>query len=383
MTLIVPSPYAARLTKLRTAMAAKGADLALIDHGELIGWLTGYSGSETMYRAVLVPMRGVPWIVLRKLDAPQVEAQGWMGAAWRDHVIGFNDWDDPFAEVAHSIVARGFRLARILIDNASYSFTAHAQSRLTQALEQTTFSYCSGLSDQLRAVKDEVEIELLRRAAGIADRSMERLRGETGVGSTTRQAGAIVASSYMGYGADDGQVGRICKGQSDTGFLHAVLNDEPLREGDVLHVELVPRVSHYSARLMRPIAIGSANPETTRLVETLIAHQDRQIAAMASGAIAGEVDAIIREGLLGDGLRQTYENVSGYLLGLYGRTPRSSDFSLAFLPGSRWVLEAGMVFHMYTSAAGIGVSETVLVTDQGGERLTRTPRRLLVSGQRG
>jgi Xaa-Pro dipeptidase len=38
-----------------------------------------------------------------------------------------------------------------------------------------------------------------------------------------------------------------------------------------------------------------------------------------------------------------------------------------------------MVFHMYVSAAGASFSETVLVTETGPERLTRTPRRLLSS----
>jgi Xaa-Pro dipeptidase len=35
-----------------------------------------------------------------------------------------------------------------------------------------------------------------------------------------------------------------------------------------------------------------------------------------------------------------------------------------------------MVFHMYTSARGVSLSETVLVTDTGAERLTHTERRL-------
>jgi Xaa-Pro dipeptidase len=38
-----------------------------------------------------------------------------------------------------------------------------------------------------------------------------------------------------------------------------------------------------------------------------------------------------------------------------------------------------MVFHMYVSAAGASFSETVLVTPDGPEILTRTPRRLLTA----
>ncbi len=83
--------------------------------------------------------------------------------------------------------------------------------------------------------------------------------------------------------------------------------------------------------------------------------------------------------MLAEGLRPVYDNVTGYTLGLYGRTPRTSDFSRVFLPNARWRLEQGMVFHMYVSAGGLGFSETVVVEAEGGRRLTATPRRLLAN----
>ena len=47
-----------RVAEARAAMAAFGADLLLVDHGELLAWLTGYTVSETMYRAALLPREG-------------------------------------------------------------------------------------------------------------------------------------------------------------------------------------------------------------------------------------------------------------------------------------------------------------------------------------
>ena len=377
----IPEPFASRIARLRVLLDESESDLLLADHGELMAWITGYTVSETMYRAVLVGRDAPPWMVLRDLDAPQVGGQGWLA-----DVEGFADWDNPFAAVAASIRRRGFASARIVVDSASYSFTVDAQSRLRAELPGARFVYRPGMSDRLRAVKDTTEIDLLRRAADIADRSMERLRAGVGPGVTVREAGALAASSYLALGADGGHVGRICRGAGATGFLHAELDDRPLRAGDVLHAELVPRVKRYSARIMRPIAVVAPDgqvPDAVRtLVERLVFHQDRQIAAMADGAKAADVDAVLRDALVGEGIRERYDNVTGYMLGIYGRTPRASDFSHTFLPTSDWPLRAGMVFHMYASAEGVGVSETVLVTANGGEHLTRTPRRLLVGGSR-
>ncbi|WP_281023779.1 M24 family metallopeptidase [Rhizobium leguminosarum] len=128
---------------------------------------------------------------------------------------------------------------------------------------------------------------------------------------------------------------------------------------------------------MRPIVVGGPSAELTATAGKLVELQDRQIMAMKPGALARDVDAIMRRGALDTGLRPTYENVTAYTLGLYTRTPRTSDFSRVFLPTSNWVLEEGMVFHLYATARGLGFSETVVVDKVGGTRLTKTPRLVL------
>jgi Xaa-Pro dipeptidase len=75
-------------------------------------------------------------------------------------------------------------------------------------------------------------------------------------------------------------------------------------------------------------------------------------------------------------LRTSYDNITGYTLGYIG-LPRTSDFTRVFHPHVDWELRSGMAFHMYTSAAGLAFSETILITDDGHERLTLSPRTLL------
>jgi Xaa-Pro dipeptidase len=58
--------------------------------------------------------------------------------------------------------------------------------------------------------------------------------------------------------------------------------------------------------------------------------------------------------------------------------PKLADFARLFTPAAEWTLLPNMVFHMYLSASGISVSETVRVTEDGFESLTRTPRSIQV-----
>ncbi len=364
--------YDWRIAKAHAAMDAAAVDLLLIDSGELLAWLTGYTVSETMYRAAFFPRHGSPWFVLRELDEAPCREKTWIS-----DIIGFADTTNPHEAIASSIHARGFASARIGADFASYSFSADTAAKLRAHLPQAQFVALPGISDSLRWVKSACEIAVLTQAAGIADRAMLAIAQNTRAGSSTRTAAATAAATFLLEGADSGETGPIVKASGDHQFLHGSFKSELLDAGDILHVELIPRVGGYGARLMRPIVIGSASARLQDIASRIIALQDRQIEAMKPGVPACEADAIVRQGLLSSGLRQRYDNVTAYTLGLYTRTPRTSDFSRVFLPDADWPLEEGMVFHVYTTAARLGFSETVVVTPEGGRRLTMTPRHLL------
>ncbi|WAH62037.1 M24 family metallopeptidase (plasmid) [Pseudomonas silvicola] len=75
---------------------------------------------------------------------------------------------------------------------------------------------------------------------------------------------------------------------------------------------------------MRPFVWGDLR--SAELALHYHAIQDEQFRAMKPGVSAREVDAIVREGLLRNGLRTDYPNITGYALGLYTRTPRPVIF---------------------------------------------------------
>lgn len=368
--------YDRRITLARDAMASSGpkgeVDLLLADSGELLAWLTGYTVSETMYRAAFLPREGDAWFTLRALDEAPCREKSWI-----TDIVGFADTEEAQAAVATSIHAHGFGKARIGLDTNSYSMSAATFMRLQTLLPDATFVPMPGLSDSLRWVKSKEEISLLAQASAIADKAMAEIAPQARPGMTTRDAAAIASGVFLREGADTGEVGPVVKASGSHEFLHGVFKTEAIVEGDVLHVELIPRVGNYGARMMRPIVVGAPSAELVATAEKLVELQDLQIAAMKPGAIARDVDAIMRQGALDAGLRPVYENVTAYTLGLYTRTPRTSDFSGVFLPTSDWPLEEGMVFHLYATAKGLGFSETVVVGKNGGIRLTKSPREIM------
>lgn len=369
--------FAARIGRLRTKLADAGVAVGLFDEIEAMTWLAGFGNSENRWRCLGVPLHGEPFFLIRALDAGPCRQR-----VWFDDVIAFRDWEEPMPVLAAALAERGLADAVIGLDLGSYSMTAGRYAALRAALPQARIVDLGAAVSELRLIKSPAELALLRCAAAVADEALRRAAACCVPSGSQRDAARAAQATFLDLGADPGLPGPISVGRG-WDFLHAAMDDAPLVPGDVVHIEMIPRVRGYGARVMRCVSVGPPAPALVHAAAQLASLQDRQIAAMRPGARAADVDAILRDGVLAAGLRPDYDNITGYTLGLYAAaTPRTSDFTRIFHPGATWSLEPGMVFHMYVSAAGASFSETVLVTERGAERLTRTARTLLTTSAR-
>jgi Xaa-Pro aminopeptidase len=375
MTSIVFSreEYARRLAAMRAKMRERDAELVLVDEAEHLAYLTGFDRSATRYQACAIPLEGEPVMFLRALDEPSFLERSWL----TDRVT-ISDWEDPVAIIARELNRRGWANRRIGLEVDSNYLTVRRWQALTAAFPAASFVDFGEVLRELRLRKSPDEVALLRRAANIADRALVAAVTAAGEGRNEREAAAAASRTFLELGADSPRVGVVTSGSRATS-LHGGLGSHRLERGDLLHMELVPQVHGYSARIMRPTAIGAASPTQVDTARVLVELQDRQLAAMKPGIVAADVDRVVREGVLAAKLRDRYDNATGYTLGYYAPwSPRTSDFTRLFVPTATWALESGMVFHMYVSAQGLAFSETVLVTDGGVERLTQTERILFV-----
>lgn len=376
--LTFPLPeYEDRLRRVRALMRERGTDVLVLDEIEAMSWVSGYGVSENMWHCCVVPLDAPPFLVIRSLDAPPARAR-----CWFSDIIAFRDWDDPVLVLVGELRKRGLDRARVGVDFHSYSMTIARYEQLRTALPSATFSNFGRGIAELRWRKSAAEIALMRRVAGVADAAMSSAIAAVREGGTQRDVAAAVATSYYQNGADNGLVGPLTAGRG-WDSLHGHLGSDALQPGAVVHIELVPRMREYTSRIMRSVVVGRASPEQIDITRKMVDLQDKQIAAIRPGVNARDIDLMLRQALIKNGLRPTYDNITGYTVGLIPvSTPHTSDFTRCFTPEADWTVEEGMTLHMYTSAHGLAVSETVAVTQTGVEVLTKTPRKLFATSER-
>jgi Xaa-Pro dipeptidase len=361
--------YAERVEKLRRTMAASGIEVLVLDEFEHLAYYTGHAPTAAMYQCCLMPLTGDPVLIVRSLDAPMLKEASWV----REHVL-FDDSQDPIEVTADTLRARGWERARVGFESDSHIMLVSRLHALKVKLPSAEFVDFGGHIWLLRQTKSPLEIAYLEQCSHICDIGTLAGIEAAAVGVPERDVAAAIYAAALKAGADNTRLLLMQSGPRSS-TLHGALGNRTLTDGDLLHIEMVPHLRGYTARSMRPVSIGKPTQEQLFAAKTMVELQNRQFEAMVPGALALEVDAIIRQGILHSGLAETYTNVSGYTLGLVA-IPRTSDFTRVFVPNATWQLEENMVFHMYTMAQGMAFSETVQVTPQGGKRLTQLKRAL-------
>ncbi|MBZ9910420.1 MULTISPECIES: M24 family metallopeptidase [Mesorhizobium] len=367
--------YRARVQRTQEEMVKHDLPVLLLHQPENIYYLSGLHGvGYFSYHALAVPGSGDPVLILRDVEVPAAQSTSWV----KSHAT-YSDVADPLAAwldtARRALEGLGSAEGRVGVDDHSWFLTPERRTVLQRVLCDASVVAEPRIVDHLRLIKSPREIDYLRGASRLVEAGMHAGIEAIALGVTERQIANEVWSALVKGGSPAMGLGGVITSGNRTNLIHGGYSDRRLERGDTVYFELNGLHQHYWARLMRTAIVGQPSAEQQHIAETIIRVQDDAIALMRPGTPASVIDRACREPLLATGLRKTYTNRSGYSLGLNYR-PSAGEFIREFVPGVEWVLEPGMVFHMLMMAAGMGFSETVLVTEQGPERLTCMERKL-------
>jgi Xaa-Pro dipeptidase len=128
--------------------------------------------------------------------------------------------------------------------------------------------------------------------------------------------------------------------------------------------------------------VGKPSQEVVRRANAVADALSAAIDAIRPGVRSSEVDAACRQSLQSANLAHLFLHRTGYSIGLNFPPDWGEGHILSLRAGDDTPLCPGMTFHLVPvlidHSYGIGMSETVLVTDTGAEPLTRVERTLFV-----
>jgi Xaa-Pro dipeptidase len=145
--------------------------------------------------------------------------------------------------------------------------------------------------DALRCTKDADEIELMTSAQRIAGLGMERLREMLAPGMTAHQLVTEVLYTMMKAGAERTSTPIHINVGIDSCMIHGRVSPGPLKEGDLVVVDLTPQVEGYCANLARTFVVGKPNQVQRKLLDIYEAMIQATQKTMQPGITVRELDA--------------------------------------------------------------------------------------------
>lgn len=260
---------------------------------------------------------------------------------------------------------------------------------------------CSSLLDDMRLIKSDAELAIMRKVNCISGKAHQRAMEKTKVGLFEYQIEAELLHEFARHGARVPAYNSIVAGGDNANILHYTNNDQQLNNGDLLLIDAGGELAGYAADITRTFPInGVFSEEQKALYQLVLDAQNLCIDAIKPEQTLAQLNTlcceVITQGLLDLGIlsgnyqqlitenacKKYFIHGLGHWLGL--DVHDVGDYQVidkkqtrAFKAGMVMTIEPGLYIPLDDHnvdkkwrGIGIRIEDNVLVTDQGHENLT-------------
>ena len=288
--------FTERLQRFLAAMEARGLCAALIHKPQNMRYLTGFTGEGCLFvsaqrQAVLTDFRYVEQL---SRQAPALECvRTRMGKSV----------ETLAAELAADA---GARTLAVETDFLCYDDWAALQA----ALGDVSLTPLAGLVEEMRLVKDESEIDCIRRAADIACRAFKALLEVIRPGMTEREVAIALNYEMLKLGSEGEAFDTIACAGLNGSLPHAVPGEHRLQNGELLTLDFGATYKGYRSDMTRTVGVGRVDGALKALYQTVLEAHEMALDAVRPGAVCEAVDKVAR-----DFIEARYPGSFGHALG--------------------------------------------------------------------
>ena len=349
-----------RLAKLREALAAEGLDAILITQPENRRYLSGFTGSA----GVLLISQDQAILATDFRYYEQVERQ-----APDFRLAKIKDKFEPLLpELVHELGAKrvGFESAHLTVDQ---------HQEWQKVAEDFELVPTKELVERIRAVKDEDELDKLRRAIALTDEAFAHIVSFIEPGMTEKEVAWELEVFMRTHGAEKLAFDLIVGSGPNGAMPHATVSERVIRAGEPIVMDMGAVVDGYNSDLTRTICVGQPAERFREIYNIVLEAQQTAERDIQPGMTGKEADDIARQVIEGAGYKDNYGHGLGHGVGLaVHEKPTLSKVSEDVLtPGMVFTIEPGIYLPDW---GGVRIEDMVVMREDGVEVLTQASKEL-------
>ncbi|WP_144146899.1 M24 family metallopeptidase [Paraburkholderia sp. BCC1884] len=235
---------------------------------------------------------------------------------------------------------------------------------------------------EIKAIKSDAEVALMRKAAALTDSAMAAIRDALADGRpyTERELALIADRAMLAGGADRTAFDSMVQSGPRSAYNLARPTDRILQPGDLIMTDIGARYRGYVADGGRGFTYGPASPEKMAIVAAAARAVEAGLAAARPGMAATELNAVIQQALVKSNYEQYSSEARGHGTG-HGTGMDPEEEAPWIGPGNKTVLQENMVFTLKATitvpnVGGLRTERIVRLTAGGVETLDQFPMEL-------
>lgn len=351
-----------RLKAVRVSMTTHRLQSMLVTELAHVRYLTGFSGSSGL--CLITPTKQF-FITDRRYEsqAPQ-------------EVNGFNILIAK-QKLFPLLAERKLVPTKSRIGFESQHISVEDMNSLRKLLPRRNFIPATSILENVTAIKDDKEIDLIRSAAGISDKVFDKLLTLVRPGIRECDIAAEISYWHKKYGAECDAFDPIVACGERGALPHAQASERKIRSGELVVLDFGCRYRGYHSDITRTLAIGNPSAEMKKVYRIVLDAQKKAIDAVRSGVTARSIDTIARKHIQKNGYGRYFIHSLGHGLGIHVHDPlRVSAISSAVLEtGNVVTIEPGIYI---PGRYGVRIEDDIVVRESGCDILTTSSKELII-----
>lgn len=247
---------------------------------------------------------------------------------------------------------------------------------LKKAFPGARFENSTPVINDLRMIKDDVEIMAMRKSVDIAQAALLNTLPfiKSGVSEMDIASELLVQLLRAGSQPQLPFFPIVASGPNSAN-PHAVPTDRKLQSGDLVVIDWGASFNDYYSDLTRTFAIGSLDPELEKIYDLVKCANEAGRQAVKPEVTAGSVDQSARDIIDRGGYGEHFTHRTGHGLGMDAHEAPYifGENEQLLLPHMTFTVEPGIYL---TGRGGVRIEDDVIVTPGGGESLSVFSREL-------